>query len=433
VADRPPVRRSAADPWEGVWDDPARAGRPAPDGRHRSLPAERDEPAGWESPVAGPRSTEPMARPSLARFLETDGDASPTGGRRRLTEAERRELRERRLRATGRLPEPSFDPRDDEAAHLAAPLPAPEASRGGGRAVVLGALLFVGMAAVWMGGDFLGVGQTEATATASPTAPVAVRTTVVPAGASPAFAGPVSVVCLDAGHGGVDYGYIRPAAGPLPAMEEVDFVLAQTWDLADRLRDSGVRVVMTRTSPNAVNAAGADVNGDGATIADSPRAGELDELQARLDVCNGADADLLVSLHLNGTDRNPDARGYETWYTGCRPALGERSARFASLTFEALRRELEAAGYDGPGREVNDDCVVSPLAAEPGLQEHMVMTGPDVPRDRIVGSTMPGAIVESLFLSNDADAAFLATQAGHDAIVAAYEDAILAYFAEFPG
>ena len=46
---------------------------------------------------------------------------------------------------------------------------------------------------------------------------------------------------------------------------------------------------------------------------------------------------------------------------------------------------------------------------------------------------MPGAIVESLFISNDADAYFLASDAGHEAIVTAYEAAIVQYFNEFPG
>jgi N-acetylmuramoyl-L-alanine amidase len=41
---------------------------------------------------------------------------------------------------------------------------------------------------------------------------------------------------------------------------------------------------------------------------------------------------------------------------------------------------------------------------------------------------MPGTIVESLFISNDQDAAFLATPAGPDAIAAAMQEAIRLYF-----
>ncbi len=46
---------------------------------------------------------------------------------------------------------------------------------------------------------------------------------------------------------------------------------------------------------------------------------------------------------------------------------------------------------------------------------------------------MPGAVVEGLFLSNEEDAAFAVTDAADDALVGAYEQAIVDYFAEFPG
>jgi N-acetylmuramoyl-L-alanine amidase len=45
---------------------------------------------------------------------------------------------------------------------------------------------------------------------------------------------------------------------------------------------------------------------------------------------------------------------------------------------------------------------------------------------------MPGAIVEALFVSNDLDAAVLATPGGRNAIVTAYEEAIVQYFTEYP-
>ena len=47
---------------------------------------------------------------------------------------------------------------------------------------------------------------------------------------------------------------------------------------------------------------------------------------------------------------------------------------------------------------------------------------------KIRPSAMPGAIVEVGFISNDADAAFMASSAGRNAIVTAYEQAIVRYF-----
>ena len=43
-----------------------------------------------------------------------------------------------------------------------------------------------------------------------------------------------------------------------------------------------------------------------------------------------------------------------------------------------------------------------------------------------------GAIVEALFVSNDGDAAVLSTPEGRNAIVTAYENAIVEYFERYP-
>jgi N-acetylmuramoyl-L-alanine amidase len=45
---------------------------------------------------------------------------------------------------------------------------------------------------------------------------------------------------------------------------------------------------------------------------------------------------------------------------------------------------------------------------------------------------MPGAIVEALFVSNAGDAAVLSSPEGENAIVTAYENAIVEYFEEYP-
>jgi N-acetylmuramoyl-L-alanine amidase len=46
----------------------------------------------------------------------------------------------------------------------------------------------------------------------------------------------------------------------------------------------------------------------------------------------------------------------------------------------------------------------------------------------VVASEMPGAIIESLFISSHSDAAILATEDGITAIVDAYVNGIVAYF-----
>ena len=236
-----------------------------------------------------------------------------------------------------------------------------------------------------------------------------------------------TVVCLDPGHGGPDVGAVRPDDGVLGELLEADLTLAYAQGLAERLTGAGFTVVLTRETGATTNADGDDVNGDGETGEDG-KTDQLDDLQARIQICNDANADLLVSLHFNAHE-NPVKRGYEAWYTAER-TFGERNARFATLVEQTLGAHMEAAGYDGPSHGANPDSELF-RPDENDTFAHLVLTGPAVP-GKVDPSRMPGATVEGLFLSNDADAAFLTSAEGWDAILTGYQQAILAYFAEYP-
>jgi N-acetylmuramoyl-L-alanine amidase len=245
------------------------------------------------------------------------------------------------------------------------------------------------------------------------------------------------VVCLDPGHGGSDRGFTRDGNDIAPAMQEAFYNLAYARALRVRLETLGFTVVMTRDSDVDVNEAGVDVNGDGKTYQNQQRVSEesaerakdLDELQARINVCNDADADLLVSLHINGFD-DPSANGYETWYSADRP-FSERSKLFAQYAFQELGQEMANAGYNARPRLVNDDSNAHVEVSADSFDSYII-TGPEQP-GAIEPSMMPGAIVEVLFISNDDDAAFLASNDGRIAIVTAYQDAIVRYFDEILG
>lgn len=323
----------------------------------------------------------------------------------------------------------------------------------GGRAIAVGAVLFLGLTVFLSGvgrtGDddaaqvvpeiataagaaanFTGAGSNSSGPTREPDAQVAMVS------AADFNGDGVPVVCLDPGHGGRDAGFVRPGDQKLSTMDEASINLANSLDLARSLERYGVVVVLTRRGDEAVTADDDDVNGDGETfqstldagapVVEANRVGDLDELQARIDVCNRADADLLVSMHINGFDERPDARGYEAWYTGCRE-FGERSERFATLAFAAIGDRLAAADLVSEPRGLKNDCITDVDASDESLAHNMIVTGPELP-GRIRPSQMPGAIIESLFISNDDDARILASDEGRDAIVAAYEQAILAYF-----
>lgn len=87
------------------------------------------------------------------------------------------------------------------------------------------------------------------------------------------------VVCLDPGHGGDESGAVRTKRGRNGfTLIEKEINLDVARHLRDRLVDDGFAVVMTRDSDIDVS------------------------LQARVDICNGANADIAVSLHTNSTN-----------------------------------------------------------------------------------------------------------------------------------
>ena len=237
------------------------------------------------------------------------------------------------------------------------------------------------------------------------------------------------VVCLDPGHGGDDRGYERDETAAAPAMEEAPLNLELAMAVAERLEAYGFDVVLTRTSDDAVNRDGSDVNGDGKTIANqtgeaAESAEALDELQARINVCNDAGADLLVSMHINGY---PDGSvsGYETWYSASRSFAGNNRL-IASLIYDELRSGYESAGYNVTERGVRDDATVD-VDSHLDLFDNYVMTGPSQPGS-VIASAMPGTIAEVLFISSETDAPILASDEGRQVIVDAYVRGIIAYF-----
>jgi N-acetylmuramoyl-L-alanine amidase len=226
-----------------------------------------------------------------------------------------------------------------------------------------------------------------------------------------------SIVCLDPGHGGEDLGNVRVENNKI-VLQENDLVLEHAMELADRLRQRGFEVVLTRETDSEVNPANEDVNGDGITAdpGGPARSDQLDDLQARVNICNLASADLLVSIHLNGAE-NVFLSGYEVWYNDERPFSG-RSKDFATMMHDALGEAYGNAGFEAVDRGV-------------GIEDHVV-TGPERP-GKLVPSEMPGVVVEGLFLSNDDDAAFVESDRSADTIVGAYESAIARYFEKYPG
>jgi N-acetylmuramoyl-L-alanine amidase len=226
-----------------------------------------------------------------------------------------------------------------------------------------------------------------------------------------------NIVCIDPGHGGEDLGNVRVENGRI-VLQEKDIVLEHSLMLAERLRAQGFELVLTRETDTEVNPSNEDVNGDGEVAPEGgpARTDQLDDLQARVNICNLAAADLLVSVHYNGAE-NEFLSGYEVWFNDDREFSG-RSEAFATFMHEALGNGFADAGYEAVDRGI-------------GIEDHVV-TGPERPGE-LVPSEMPGAVIEGLFLSNDDDAEFIQSDIADETLIGAYEQAITRYVSVYPG
>lgn len=101
------------------------------------------------------------------------------------------------------------------------------------------------------------------------------------------------IIVLDPGHGGSDPGAIGPTG-----LQEKQVTLPIAEYLKSILEAKGAKVILTRTTD-------VDVYG--------PHASGVDELQARVNVANGNQADAFISIHINSFS-NPNVGGIATYY-----------------------------------------------------------------------------------------------------------------------
>ena len=238
----------------------------------------------------------------------------------------------------------------------------------------------------------------------------------------------VRTVCIDPGHGGPDRGRTFAGDDQVPPLEEATYTLKQGLKLRDLLTAQGIVVVMTRTTDQAVNVDNKDVNGDGKIGKPKDHDWIYDELQARINICNAANADLMISIHINGYD-NGKPSGYESWYTADRP-FGDQSAVFAQLGVKAIGDTEASVSYAPENRGAKDDGAVDVDSSNTQLASHMLLTGPAIPGE-ITPSNMPGAIMESLFITNRDEQRFLLDQDSTTLLATAYATAIEGYFSRY--
>lgn len=232
-----------------------------------------------------------------------------------------------------------------------------------------------------------------------------------------------STVFLNPGHGGPDPGAV-PRHGVTSQTEKV-FTNAIAQEALPLLRDAGYRVVLSRTSDSSVaRLRTGDLRGGSLTVPAARR-----EIFARINCANAADADILVSVHLNANaDRT--AAGAETLYNTNRD-FSARSRALARALHGSIVGSMRDSGWqirdrglttDGSGRG-------EPHTREPSAYGQLLELGPAAPPWFTSPSRMPGAVIEPLFLTNAEEARRVSTPGGRTAVVRGLVAGIDAYFA----
>ncbi len=195
------------------------------------------------------------------------------------------------------------------------------------------------------------------------------------------------VIVLDPGHGRGDPGathYLPDGSGRWD-ITEADSNMLNAQLIRDDLVAMGYEVYLTRTGER-----------DGPRPL--PRQFITSDLYSRVALSKAVDADLFLAIHGNGASVH-SISGPETWYCGKREG-GAQNERFAAGIQQAMMDGLHEYGYFPPNRGIHEDAA----AHHSGDFCQFVVT-----RE----TSVPAALLEFLFLTNDDDARVLVDARAH--------------------
>lgn len=187
-------------------------------------------------------------------------------------------------------------------------------------------------------------------------------------------------VVIDPGHGGYDSG-----SESNNGIIEKELTLKLAKKVGAVLEKNNIEVVYTRV--------------DDSVTWPSDNA---DDLLARTDIANNAQAACFVSIHLNFSEVEPESiSGNEIWVN----YESDQNVALAEDINEAMKKLTSSQN-----RGIKDQAT-SPLSL-------------------LVYNQIPSVLIETGFLSNDQDAAYVDSEAGSDAIANAIANGILTYVAK---
>ena len=240
-----------------------------------------------------------------------------------------------------------------------------------------------------------------------------------------------TTVFLDAGHGGLDPGAVGTTSSGA-SIDEGTETLPVELDAAQLLRADGYRVVVSRTTDSSVvRLTSADLAGGVLSLQ-----GAHDDVAAR-DVCaNLSGAAVLVGIYFDSGGSASDA-GSVTTYDAARP-FSTANLRLADLVQKDVLAAMNAKGWQIPDDGVQPDSEegsLVPTSSDSALAQaaasygHVLLLGPADPGYFATPSTMPGALIEPLFVTDPFEGTLAATPADQEVIARGVATAVEQYLA----
>ncbi|HWA87828.1 MAG TPA: N-acetylmuramoyl-L-alanine amidase, partial [Opitutus sp.] len=210
----------------------------------------------------------------------------------------------------------------------------------------------------------------------------------------------LKTIVIDPGHGGSDPGKYNKRVG----VEEKAMALDTSLRLAKLLQADGYKVVLTRS--------------DDRQLADS----KIDDLVKRAEIAHRAGADLFISIHYNSVESGADrVTGVEVFTL---------TPQHQYSTSDSTHEDDDGARTVVPGNRFDHWNTMVGYAVDRTMHERLGTADRGLKRARfkvLVLAPCPALLVESGYLSNDAEARKIATPAYRQQIAEAIESGIAGY------
>jgi N-acetylmuramoyl-L-alanine amidase len=235
-----------------------------------------------------------------------------------------------------------------------------------------------------------------------------------------------TTVFLDAGHGGLDPGALGTTESG-GNVTEAALTLPMELDAMALLRADGYRVVVSRTGADGVVRLGPrDSSGGVLTLL-----GAHEDVAARAQCADDSGAAALVGIYLDA-GASPSNAGSLAAYDTAR-TFATRNEQLASLVDADVVASMNAQGWQIPDAGAVPDSQVGSISGSPGegglaaqaaAYGHLLLLGPADPGFFSTPSTMPGTVVEPVFITDPFEATVADSSTGQEAVARGIAEAV---------